>query len=180
MAYSSIAQAGYILVGLAAYNTYGLKGVLFYAMLYVFSNMGAFAAATIVEVETGSTDIKAFNGLARRSPMVAAIMTVCMLSLAGIPPTAGFVGKFYLFSGAIQADFLWLAFVGLIMSMISVYYYLKVAKAMYIGTNDDVTAIKPGKAVGAALWVCLAGTLLFGLYPGPLSNLAQVAIQIFL
>ena len=66
------------------------------------------------------------------------------------------------------------------MSMISVYYYLKVAKAMYIGTNDDVTAIKLGKAVGAALWVCLAGTLLFGLYPGPLSNLAQAAIQTFL
>ena len=84
-------------MGLAAYNTYGLKGVLFYAMLYVFSNMGAFAAATIVEVETGSTDIKTFNRLARRSPMEATIMTVCMLSLAGIPPTAGFVGEFYEF-----------------------------------------------------------------------------------
>lgn len=180
LAYSSIAQAGYILVGLAAYNGFGLKGVLFYAMLYVFSNMGAFAAATVVEVETGSTDIEAFNGLARRSPMVAAIMTVCMLSLAGIPPLAGFVGKFYLFAGAIQSDLLWLAFVGLVMSMISVYYYLRVAKAMYIGTNDNITAIKPGKTAGAALWVCLAGTLFMGLYPAPLSNLAQMAIQLFL
>lgn len=180
LAYSSIAQAGYILVGLAAYNGFGLKGVLFYAMLYVFSNMGAFATATVVEVETGSTDIEAFNGLARRSPMVAAIMTVCMLSLAGIPPLAGFVGKFYLFAGAIQSDLLWLAFVGLVMSMILVYYYLRVAKAMYIGSNDNATAINPGKTAGAALWVCLAGTLLFGLYPAPLSNLAQVAIQLFL
>lgn len=180
LAYSSIAQAGYIIVGLAAYNIYGIKGVLFYSMLYVFSNLGAFAAATVVEVETGSTDIEAFNGLARRSPMVAAIMTICMLSLAGIPPLAGFVGKFYLFSGAIQSGLLWLAFIGLIMSMVSVYYYLQVARAMYIGTNDDTSAIKPGKAVGAALWICLAGTIFLGLYPGPLSDLAQVAIQIFL
>lgn len=180
LAYSSIAQAGYILVGLAAYNGYGLKGVLFYAMLYVFSNLGAFAAATLVEVETGSTDIKAFNGLARRSPMAAAIMTVCMLSLAGIPPLAGFVGKFYLFSGAIQSDMIWLAFIGLIMSMVSVYYYLRVAKAMYIGPCEETSAIKPGAALGFALWVCLIGTIMFGLYPAPLSNLAHFAIQMFL
>ncbi|HQE23833.1 MAG TPA: NADH-quinone oxidoreductase subunit N [Syntrophomonadaceae bacterium] len=180
LAYSSIAQAGYIIVGLAAYNVYGVKGVLFYSMLYVFSNLGAFAAATVVEVETGSTDIKAFNGLAKRSPMVAAIMTICMLSLAGIPPLAGFVGKFYLFSGAIQSGMIWLAFIGLIMSMVSVYYYLQVAKVMYIGSTDEVSPIKPGKTVGTALWVCLIGTILLGLYPAPLSNLAQVAIQIFL
>lgn len=180
LAYSSIAQAGYIIVGLAAYNVYGVKGVLFYSMLYVFSNLGAFAAATVVEVETGSTDIKAFNGLAKRSPMVAAIMTICMLSLAGIPPLAGFVGKFYLFSGAIQSGMIWLAFIGLIMSMVSVYYYLQVAKVMYIGSTDEVSPIKPGKTVGTALWVCMIGTILLGLYPAPLSNLAQVAIQIFL
>ncbi|MDD3269528.1 MAG: NADH-quinone oxidoreductase subunit N, partial [Syntrophomonadaceae bacterium] len=106
LAYSSIAQAGYILAGLAAANAYGLKGVVFYAMLYVFSNTGAFAVATAVEVDTGSTGMEAFAGLSRRSPMLAAIMTICMLSLAGIPPLAGFVGKFYLFSGAIQSGYL--------------------------------------------------------------------------
>lgn len=180
LAYSSIAQAGYILVGLAAYNIYGLKGVLFYAMLYVFSNLGAFAVATAVEVETGSTDINAFNGLSRRSPMLAAIMTVCMLSLAGIPPLAGFVGKFYLFSGAIEAGFLWLAFVGLIMSMVSVYYYLMVAKAMYIGEAEEVSAIRPGTSAGVAIWVCLLGTILIGVYPAPLSNLAHMALQVFM
>ena len=100
LAYSSIAQAGYILAGLVAANAYGLKGVLFYAMLYVFCNTGAFAVATAVETDTGSTDRVAFNALGRRSPMLAAIMTVCLLSLAGIPPMAGFAGKFYLFSGA--------------------------------------------------------------------------------
>lgn len=179
LAYSSIAQAGYIMVGLAAGNEFGLQGVLFYAMLYVFSNMGAFAVATAVEVETGSTSIESFNGLGRRSPMLAAIMTVCFLSLAGIPPLAGFVGKFYLFSGAINAGYLWLAFVGLIMSMVSVYYYLMVAKAMYIGVNENMTSINPGASTQVALWICLLGTILIGTYPAPLSALAQAAIQLF-
>lgn len=180
LAYSSIAQAGYILVGLIAFNIYGLKGVLFYSMLYVFSNLGAFAVATSVEVVEGSTDIKAFNSLGKRSPFMAAIMTVCLLSLAGIPPLAGFVGKFYLFAGVIQAGYLWLAFIGLIMSMISVYYYLNVAKAMYIGETDNITPIIPSFSAKLALWACLAGTILIGVYPAPLTNFVQSAISLFL
>lgn len=179
LAYSSIAQAGYILAGLAAANAYGLKGVLFYAMLYVFSNTGAFAVTTAVEVETGSTDITAFNGLAKRSPFMAAVMTICMLSLAGIPPLAGFVGKFYLFSGAIESGYLWLAFIGLIMSMVSVYYYLTVSKAMYIGPAESEEGIAIGGAARFALWACLAGTILFGVFPAPLSQMTQFAIGLF-
>lgn len=179
LAYSSIAQAGYILAGLAAANAYGLKGVLFYAMLYVFSNTGAFAVTTAVEVETGSTDITAFNGLAKRSPFMAAVMTICMLSLAGIPPLAGFVGKFYLFSGAIESGYLWLAFIGLIMSMVSVYYYLTVSKAMYIGPAESEEGIAIGGAARFALWACLAGTILFGVFPASLSQMTQFAIGIF-
>ncbi|ADI01046.1 NADH-quinone oxidoreductase subunit N [Syntrophothermus lipocalidus] len=169
LAYSSIAQAGYMLTGLAAMNDYGLKGAAFYAMIYVFANVGAFAVATAVEVDTGSTEIKAMNGLAERSPFMAAVMTVCLLSLAGIPPLAGFVGKFYLFTGAVQAGWLWLAFVGLVMSMVSVYYYLSVAKAMYIGEAGTVTRLNPGTATGLTLWVCLVATVLIGIYPAPLS-----------
>lgn len=116
-----------------AANSYGLKGVLFYAMIYVFANIGAFAVATVVELDTGKTGIDAFAGLSKRSPMLAAIMTICMLSLAGIPPMAGFAGKFYLFAGAVQEGYLWLALIGLVMSMVSVYYYLGVSKTMYIG-----------------------------------------------
>ncbi len=179
LAYSSIAQAGYILVGLVAANVYGLKGLLFYAMLYVFSNVGAFAVTTMVEVESRSTDLAAFNGLGRRSPMLAAVMTVCLLSLAGIPPLAGFAGKFYLFSGAIQAGYLWLAFLGLLMSMVSVYYYLNVAKAMYIGSNDKEEAVAVPAAGRLALWICLLGTVFIGVYPGPLSQLAQQSIALF-
>jgi NADH-quinone oxidoreductase subunit N len=181
LAYSSIAQAGYILAGLVAANAYGLKGVLFYAMLYVFSNTGAFAVATAVEVDTGSTDIASFAGLSKRSPLLAAVMTICMLSLAGIPPLAGFAGKFYLFSGAVQSGYLWLAFIGLIMSMISVYYYLQVAKVMYIGeeANPDEKMEVSG-AARLAMWMCLLGTIFLGVYPAPLSNLAQTAIQFFM
>jgi NADH-quinone oxidoreductase subunit N len=179
LAYSSIAQAGYILVGLVAANSYGLKGVLFYAMLYVFCNVGAFAVTTIVEVETGSTELEAFNGLGQRAPMLAAVMTVCLLSLAGIPPLAGFVGKFYLFAGAIQAGYLWLAFVGLLMSMISVFYYLTVAKAMYIGVSEDEEPVSVSVSVRLALWVCLLVTLFIGIYPSPLSRITEIAIRLF-
>lgn len=180
LAYSSIAQAGYILAGLVAANEYGLKGVLFYAMLYVFSNTGAFAVATAVEVDSGSTSIEAFAGLSKRSPMLAAVMTVCLLSLAGIPPLAGFVGKFYLFSGAIQSGYMWLAFIGLLMSMVSVYYYLMVAKAMYIGEAESEDEVIVGTGARFAMWACLLATIFLGLYPAPLSNLAQTAIRIFM
>jgi len=180
LAYSSIAQAGYILVGVVAANTYGLKGVLFYAMIYVFANTGAFAVATAVEVDTGKTGIEAFAGLSKRSPMLAAIMTVCMLSLAGIPPMAGFAGKFYLFAGAIQNGYLWLAIIGLIMSMVSVYYYLGVSKAMYIGENQSDKPVSIGGGETIALWICLLATILLGVYPGPLSQLAGHAIQLFI
>jgi NADH-quinone oxidoreductase subunit N len=180
LAYSSIAQAGYILVGATAANSYGLKGVLFYAMIYVFANVGAFAVATAVEVDTGRTDIEAFAGLSKRSPLMAAIMTICMLSLAGIPPMAGFAGKFYLFAGAIEAGYLWLALLGLVMSMVSVYYYLGVSKAMYIGENTDQAPLSLGWGSTAALWVCLLATVILGVYPGPLSELAGYAIKIFI
>lgn len=177
LAYSSIAQAGYILVGLAAANTYGLKGVLFYAMIYVFANVGAFAVATAVETDTGKTSIEAFAGLSKRSPMLSAIMSICMLSLAGIPPMAGFAGKFYLFSGAIQSGYLWLALIGLIMSMVSVYYYLGVAKVMYIGENESELPVKTGSGGVIALWVCVIATIAIGIYPGPLSEFAGYAIR---
>ncbi|NLN86122.1 MAG: NADH-quinone oxidoreductase subunit N [Syntrophomonadaceae bacterium] len=179
LAYSSIAQAGYILVGLVAANTYGLKGVLFYAMTYVFANVAAFAVTAVVEVAEGNAELESFNGLGRRAPMPAAVMTICLLSLAGIPPMAGFAGKLYLFSGAIQGGYLWLAFIGLLMSMISVYYYLHVAKAMYIGISSREDRVLLPVPVRIALWICLLGTILMGVYPGPLSELTELAVQLF-
>lgn len=174
LAYSSIAQAGYIMAGLVAGNRLGIEGVLFYALVYVFANLGAFIILTRVEVEQGSSDIEALAGLSRRSPMMAAAMTVCLLSLAGIPPMAGFMGKWYLFSGAVEAGYSWLALIGFIMSMVSVYYYLSVSRVMYLGASDDKgIALLPGER--AAVWLCFLLTLLVGIYPAPVVGLAQVA-----
>lgn len=180
LAYSSIAQAGYLAVGLVAANEYGLKGILFYSMVYVFANLGAFAVAIQVENDTGSNEIEDFGELGKRSPFLAAVMTVCLLSLAGIPPLAGFVGKFYLFSGAVEAGYVWLAFIGLLMSMISVYYYLTVVKVMYIGKNEKEAAPAIEPSARLALWICLLLTILLGIYPYPLTLLTKNAVSLFL
>ncbi|WP_366508879.1 NADH-quinone oxidoreductase subunit N [Thermosyntropha sp.] len=180
LAYSSIAQAGYLAVGLVAANDYGLKGVLFYSMVYVFANLGAFAVATQIENDMESNEIEAFGQLGKRSPFLAAVMTVCLLSLAGIPPLAGFAGKFYLFSGAVEGGYVWLAFIGLLMSMISVYYYLKVVKVMYIGKAEKNAPLAIEFPARIALWICVLLTLLFGIYPVPLTVLTRNAVSLFL
>lgn len=177
LAYSSIAQAGYIMVGLAAANPNGFKGIFFYALVYVFANLGAFIILTRVEAETGSSEIADLNGLARRSPFMAAIMTICLLSLAGIPPLAGFVGKWYLFSGAVESGYLWLALIGLIMSMVSVYYYLSVSRAMYIGQTEETGPIRAGFGEGLVMWICMILTVLAGVYPAPLTEMAKIALK---
>ena len=175
LAYSSIAQAGYLLTGVIAANQAGVKGVLFYAMLYVFANVGAFCVVVAVNNAGGSDDIEDYNGLAQRSPFLAAVMTVSLLSMAGIPPLAGFVGKFYIFSAVVEQGFLWLALLGFVMSMISVYYYLIVTKAMYMKDATDNTPLTVGQSLGVAAMVSMLLTILFGIYPGPLAELATTA-----
>jgi NADH-quinone oxidoreductase subunit N len=178
LAYSSVTQAGYIIIGLLAANAYSLQGLLYYSMLYVFSNLGAFAVVSVVEAQTGNSDFSAIAGLGRRSPFLAAVMTVCLLSLAGIPPLAGFVGKFYLFAGAVEAGYLWLTFLGLIMSMVSAYYYLNVAKVMYVDEAVHEGKVKVRALALAGLSLCLAGTIFLGVYPEPLAALAAQAIAV--
>jgi NADH-quinone oxidoreductase subunit N len=177
LAYSSIAQAGYLLAGLAAASQAGVKGLLFYAMLYVFANVGAFAVVTAVRLNEASDDIAAFSGLSRRSPMLAAVMTVSLLSMAGIPTLAGFVGKFYLFSAAIESGLIWLAFLGFVMSMISVYYYLMVVKTMYLGQPAVDGKLEYSNTLGWAAFLSMALTVLFGVYPEPLARLAGIAAK---
>ncbi|HHY60176.1 MAG TPA: NADH-quinone oxidoreductase subunit N [Clostridia bacterium] len=181
LAYSSIAQAGYILFGLVAASALGVGALLFHSILYVFANIGAFGVAVAVKNATGSDEIKDYCGLAQTSPFLAAVMLVCLLSLAGIPPVAGFVSKFYLFMAVIDKGLIWLAFVGVGMSMVSVYYYLIVAKAMYLGApKEGAEPIKVSAASQLALAVCLVLVLFFGLYPTPLLDLAMnVAYSFF-
>lgn len=177
LAYSSIAQAGYIMTGVIAANAAGVKGVAFYAMLYVFATVGAFTVVMNFSANTGSDEIKDYAGLAQRSPLMAAVLTVCLLSMAGIPPLAGFAGKFYLFSSIVNQGYLWLVLVGLVMSMASVYYYLNVAKVMYMADPTDETPIVVPAGSKATLLLAMAITVFLGVWPEPLSKLAILAAK---
>lgn len=178
LAYSSIAQAGYLLTGLVAAGPDGVKGILFYVALYVFATAGAFAVVTAVHNEGGSDDIAAYRGLARRAPLLAAAMTVSLLSMAGIPPLAGFAGKLYLFLAVMEAGWTWLALLGFVLSMVSVYYYLLVVKAMYLGEAERETPLAAGAALRWAAFLSLILTTFCGVWPTPLAMLANRAAQI--
>ncbi len=175
LAYSSIAQAGYILTGVVAASAAGVKGVAFYAMLYVFATVGAFTVVMNFSANTGSDEIKDYAGLAQRSPLLAAVLLVCLLSMAGIPPLAGFAGKFYLFSAIVNQGYLWLVIIALLMSMASVYYYLSVAKVMYKDDPVDNTPIVIPTGAKATLLITMMITVFLGIWPQPLSFLANLA-----
>lgn len=168
LAYSSIAHAGYILMGVVADNDTSVSSVLFYLATYMFMNLGAFAVATLVSGKHESrVKIKDFAGLGRSQPLLALAMTVCMFSLAGFPPTAGFMGKLYLFSTALQSGYIWLVIFGAINSLISVYYYLGVVVAMYMKTPEreyEAAAVTPG--AGLAILVTMIGIFYLGIFPG--------------
>lgn len=169
LAYSSIAQAGYLLIGLAAGNPLGQQGVLLYAFTYVAMNLGCFAVAQAVGQEAGHYGLSAFDGLYKRSFGLALAMAFCLLSLAGIPPFAGFMGKLYVFSSAVQADMMWLAVVGVLNSVVSVYYYFRIAQRMFL--RDPAGEPEPlpvGAYVAGGVAVAVVGVLLFGAYPEPL------------
>lgn len=177
LAYSSIAQVGYLLLGIVAAIPLGTYALIFYVTAYTFANLGAFIVVGAVEEETGSTHMDAYPGLSRRAPFLAAAMFVFMVSLGGLPPMAGFVGKFFLFTSAIDAGFLWLAVIGLILSMISVYYYFTVVRMMYF-TEEKDPSLPKFKLAGShllALVVCVTLTVILGIFFRPLSDLAMVA-----
>lgn len=174
LAYSSIAHAGYLLVGVAAGGA-GVSGVLFYLMAYALMNVGAFAVLIALEraEDTAGVTLDQVQGLFTRRPWLAAAMTVFMLSLAGIPPLAGFFGKLYVFSAAVQQGLLALAIFGVINSVISAYYYLRVVGRMALaGPAEDVAAVRcVALDVGTAL--AAVGTVLLGLYPTLLTGMVQ-------
>ena len=182
LAYSSIAQAGYILLGLVAFTELGIAALLFYSMTYVFANVGAFAVVAAFYNKTGSFEIKDYAGLATRSPLLAAAMFICLISLAGLPPLAGFVGKLLLFTAIIDAGYVWLAFIGIIMSMVSVYYYLIVIKVMYIGkAEENAEPVRVSSALKTAVIICMVVSLFLGIYFTPLIDLTvQAANSLFI
>ncbi len=189
LAYSSIAHAGYALIGVVAAgqlrespaSTNGITSVLLYLALYTFMTFGAFAVVAMLRkggVE--GEEIEDFTGLAKRHPLAALLMMIFMVSLAGIPPTGGFIGKFYVFMSAVEAGMTWLAVIALIFAAMSGYYYLRIVMVMYMREPGEGTAASPRLVMSPALSVVLAcavaGVVIFGLYPNPLVNLATQAV----
>lgn len=167
MAYSSIAHAGYLLMGFSALTHEGVQAVLFYLVTYLLMNLGAFLIISAVADRIGTEEIDGYRGLGWRSPVLAAILSVFLFSLTGLPPFAGFVGKFFLFSAVIQQRLYWLAVVGVINSAISLYYYARIVKAMYLDSPLDPTPVRLSTAYGSLAWVLAISTLVLGIYWEP-------------
>ena len=178
LAYSSIAHVGYMLVGVVAGGGLGGGSVLFYLLVYTFTTAGAFGVILLLErggdeaVQIGDT-----AGLATRHPLAALALAIFLLSLVGIPPTAGFVGKFYLFGAAVRSGYLWLAVIGVLNSAAAAYYYLRVIVSMYMREPEGTPAvIVPSFAGALAVVVALWGVIQLGIFPAPLFDLAQSAV----
>jgi len=172
LAYSSISHAGYMAIGLAAGNSVSKAGIIFYLAAYTFMNMGAFAVIAMIEGENDTrTDFDSYAGLNSKSPILAGFMALFMFALAGIPPMAGFFGKYFVFLGAIQADLTWLAIVGVLSSAISVYFYLKVVVYMFFKPSIQEFEVEKNFSGLFAVVCCGLLILAFGFFPDSLMNL---------
>ena len=167
LAYSSIAHIGYMLMGLAAASAFGLSSVLFYLLVYAFTNIGAFAVIVVMSRYVEGEDLEQYSGLARRAPVLSVILTLCLLSLAGLPPLAGFFSKMYLFWAAAERGLYVTVVWGVINSAISLYYYTRVIRQMYLAepTSDQPVAV--GLAPSISLAAAALGVLAIGIFSGP-------------
>ncbi|MBI3021011.1 MAG: NADH-quinone oxidoreductase subunit N [Candidatus Omnitrophica bacterium] len=175
LAYSTIGQVGYLLIGVAVHTRFSLEGLLLYLVAYLFMNLGIFACAVAVVDDAGSESLEAFRGLASRAPGVALLCVLFLLSLAGIPPLLGFFGKFLLFGAAIEAHLAVLAIAGIVNSAIALYYYVNIIRLMYLVAPATSSPLATGPAIRWALGVCGAATLLLGLFPGALLGLLRAS-----
>jgi NADH-quinone oxidoreductase subunit N len=163
LAFSSISQAGYILLGFIGGNQLGMASVVYYILIYIFSNLGAFGVVAAVSNATGKENIEDYNGLYHTNPGLSLIMTLALFSLAGIPPVAGFFGKFFLFTAAAQKGFYVLVTIAVLNTIIALYYYLLVVKAMFINANENpIGKIKSDFPTRLGLMICVAGMVITG------------------
>ncbi len=177
LAYSGVAHAGYLLIGILANTQDGVASIIFYMAIYLFMNIGAFAVVYIMEGEgKDGNSIYRFKGLAKRRPLLAAAMALFMISLAGIPPTAGFFGKLYVFMAAIQAGYILITILAVIASMISVYFYLRVIVMMYFHEDETHETLSVNPSLGAVVAFSSFVILFFGLFPSGLLSFAQSSI----
>ncbi|MGN6565543.1 MAG: NADH-quinone oxidoreductase subunit N [Thermomicrobiales bacterium] len=178
LGYSSIAHTGYMLVGLASFRALdrqdqAIPSVLYYLFAYTFMNIGAFAIIAWLQAHGRGDMLDDFNGLAVTSPLAAAAMAIFMFSLTGVPPLIGFYGKYYIILAAIQAGLTWLAVVVVIFSAISAYFYLRVVAAMYFGQPEGEPARVSTRFFGVGVFAMVAGTLLLGIFSGPIIDFAR-------
>jgi len=187
LAYSSIAHAGYIMIGMVAMNELGIASVGFYLFAYLFANMGAFGVVAILEDKSGSCQIASYAGLSKTSPFLSISMTVFLLSLVGIPPLAGFLAKYYVFAAAIKVAgsdpafswMYWLVGIGLLTAVFSLYYYANVIKQMYFSAELSPYRISFSAPSMSVLLIGLIGVFLFGLYPEPILQFASKMSLVF-
>ena len=188
LGYSTIAHAGYLLVGLAAIasRSHGLPGelptlgpssVLFYLGAYAFTNLAAFFAIIAISNKVDSDQIDDFAGMSRRAPYLALALAVALVALIGVPPTGIFIAKLYIFSAAIHSDFLWLAVVGVLNSVVSAYYYLRVVRVMYLEPAASDERVPSSHAFRVALGISALGVVAIGIVPGPLLRLAEISVS---
>ena len=170
LAYSSIAHAGYLLMGIVALSDLGLRSVVFYLVVYLFMNLGAFGVVTMVAAAGGGEEIDSYRGLGVRAPYVCVAMAIFLFSLIGLPPFAGFVGKVYLFAAVISKKIYWLAVVAALNTVISLYYYLRVIKAMFLDKPTEAVQIQVPLSSQALLLALLIPTLGLGIYWQPLAR----------
>ena len=185
LGYSSIAQAGNLAIGLAAIaassdgTAIGPSGVTFFLATYAFTNLGAFFAILAISQRTGSDQISDYAGMGRRAPLAAAVLAFCFVSLTGLPPTAGFWGKLYIFNAAMRSDLAWLVIVAVVNTAISVYYYLRVVRTMYLSPASAGGEITPDPMLGAAIAAAGLGVLVLAIVPWPLIDAAERAVSAF-
>lgn len=180
LAYSSVAHAGFILVAVLANTPQGVSSTFFYVTTYGLASIAAFACVSLVRRPDGEASrLSEWKGMGRRKPALAAVMTVLMLSMTGIPLTAGFIGKFQAFSAAIDAGYTWLVVVALLMSAVTAVFYFRLIVLMYFQEPEEDAAliVEAGTSTDVVIWGCTALTVLFGVFPGPLLDLVAKAAQ---
>jgi NADH-quinone oxidoreductase subunit N len=178
LAYSSIAHAGYALVGLVAANQIGISGILFYLLAYTFMNIGAFAILVLAGKKgEENLTLEGFSGFGYKRPFLGVAMTIFLFSLMGIPPTAGFAGKFYIFAGAVEAGYIWLVVLGVLNSAISLYYYLRIMVYMYFrDPAEDYAWVSMNTGAMISIVVAIIGVFYLGIIPGSVMEMARLAI----
>ena len=180
LGYSGIAHVGYALLGLAAASVYGIAMLLFYFVVYLFANMGIFLIVELINRNKHSDELNVYQGLAQNAPLLSLVMLLFLLSLGGIPFLAGFWGKLYIFLAAAQAGFLALVLLGALVSVVALFYYLKIARALYIEPAPAKNKIQISWSLRLALLLTSVPVVVIGLYPSPLVKLVTQIAQSFL